>query len=569
MGRRSWRRGVVGLVVLGAAAGTGPNLAGAHVRPLFTDGGAGADAGWLAAPARDAGCPTQVDPQRFASADALYAANERMAGFGERPTGTRNHRRFINALEAQLAKLPGVQLRSIAYPIDRWTPDRGRMLLRVRDAGGKARRIRLAGPLPYAADTPRGGAAGRLAYLPPGQPIEGADVRGKVLVRDTGSTKLPNAALAALQWWTYDPEQKLTLDIGGDLELEDASATRVADMQAAAKAGALGVVFVHGLPHEQIRGQYAPYEGIRWPVPALFVGADEGQELKDLAAKEATARIRLTSTTKRVKTRMLLAELDGLSDERIVVQSHTDGMNAVWDNGPVAMVEIAEWFARIGKGCRPRKLLFAFTTGHLYQHLVPPSRDGSAEQLARQLDDTYDQGSVAAVLPLEHLGAKRYLPKPRGGGKPGRTLVKQDRNEPNSLFISESPGLVASALQAVQRHDLREAIALRGADLPGLQLPPHDSFGGEGNPYLHHLIPTAAFITGPWTLFNPDWTIDQLVDRALLHRQALVWADLVHLVSTQPRELLGGAYVGYRAARELTCGTALEALNLVRHCTVP
>jgi len=43
----------------------------------------------------------------------------------------------------------------------------------------------------------------------------------------------------------------------------------------------------------------------------------------------------------------------------------------------------------------------------------------------------------------------------------------------------------------------------------------------------------------------------------------------VHLVSTQPRELLGGAYVGYRAARDLTCGTALETLNLVRHCTVP
>jgi len=455
MACRGWRTGAFGLAALCALATVTPQIAGGHVRPLFTDDGAQADGGWLAAPTRGASCPSQVDPARFTSAAALYAANARMAAHGQRPTGTRNHRRFINELEQRLATLPGVDLRSVAYPIDRWTPDTRRMLLRVRDAAGKAQRIRLAGPLPYAADTPRTGAAGRLAYLPPDEPIEGADVRGKVLVRDTGSVKVPNAALAALQWWTYDPEQKLTADVGGDLELEDASATRVADMQAAAKAGALGVVFVHGLPHEQVRGQYAPYEGIRWPVPALFVGADEGQQLKELAGKGASARIRLTSTTKRVKTRMLLAELDGLSDERIVVQSHTDGMNAVWDNGPVAMVEIAEWFARIGKDCRPRKLLFAFTTGHLYQHLVPPARDGSAEQLAKQLDETYDEGSVAAVLPLEHLGAKRYLPKPRGGGRPGRVLVKQDRNEPNSMFISESTGLVASALQAVQRHDLR------------------------------------------------------------------------------------------------------------------
>jgi hypothetical protein len=266
---------------------------------------------------------------------------------------------------------------------------------------------------------------------------------------------------------------------------------------------------------------------------------------------------------------MPIVTLRGLSDEKIVVQSHTDGMNAVWDNGPIAMLAMADWLAKIGPECRPRTVQFAFTTGHLYQHLVPPDRDGSAEQLADRLDHEYNNGKVALVVAMEHMGAKGWTAEPRGGGKPGRKLVPSKVNEATSIFMGESPALIADTLQVVQRHDVRETIALRGADLPGLQIPPHDSFGGEGNPYQHHLIPTVALITAPWTLFDPGYSTAQLVDPELLYKQTLTFTDLVHVASTQSRETLAGAYTGYRGARDLTCGTALEALGLVRHCTVP
>jgi hypothetical protein len=36
------------------------------------------------------------------------------------------------------------------------------------------------------------------------------------------------------------------------------------DLQAAADAGARGLLFLTDLPREQVRGQYAPYEGVRW-----------------------------------------------------------------------------------------------------------------------------------------------------------------------------------------------------------------------------------------------------------------------------------------------------------------
>ena len=52
--------------------------------------------------------------------------------------------------------------------------------------------------------------------------------------------------------------------------------------------------------------------------------------------------------------------------ERIVFASHTDGMNAVWDNGPTAILALAQYFASLPLECRSRTIEFAFTTAHLY-----------------------------------------------------------------------------------------------------------------------------------------------------------------------------------------------------------
>ena len=541
------------LLALLALAG----VASAHSGRLYAK--PARDPGWLVAPQVAAGCPTAVDPARFASADELYRANARMAAFGERPTASRNHERFIGSIERSLRALPGVEVDKLAYPVNRW--DLRKVSLR---AGGK--RIRVAGSVPYSKP---GRVSAPLVYLPPDVPIEEADVRGKIVVRDTVTNVVPKAAFLALMWWSHDPDNELLLGTGGNYERENAGEARIHDMETAGKGGAAGVIFVHGFPHSQKRGQYAPYEGVVWPVPSVYLGADEGAQVKALAARGESARLVVDARTRRAETHMLVATLPGLSDEKIAVQSHTDGMNALWDNGPVAMVEMAEWFAKIGRECRPRTLQFAFTTGHLYQHLVHPDRDGSAEQFAKKIDEEYDNGKAALVVPMEHLGARGWDAVARGGGLPGRKLVPSRLNEPSSMFIGESPALIATALSTVRSHDLREAIALRGADLPGLQIPPHDNYGGEGNPYQHHLIPTVSLITGPWTLFDPSFSLEQLVDKELLHRQTLTFTDLVHNTSTMPRQVLGGGYVGYREARRLTCGTALEALALVRHCNGP
>jgi hypothetical protein len=303
---------------------------------------------------------------------------------------------------------------------------------------------------------------------------------------------------------------------------------------------------------------------VHWQLPAVYVGADEGAQLKVLAANGGSARVDIAATDVQSPTRTIVATLKGASSERIVVESHTDGMNAVWDNGPIAILALARHFAALPRACRPRTLQFVFTTGHLYQRLLGgQDRGGSAELVAKQLDSDYSKGSLAMVFALEHLGAREYAANPRPGGLPGRVLEPTGRNELNTLFVGESPLLVGNVIRAVIQRDIRRTFVMRGADAPGATIPPHNSYGGEGGAYQQHLIPTIALVTGPWTLYNPAFGMEA-IDGALMRSQTLLFADLIRRLSPQPRALIGGGYLAYRLARSLICDSALTTLKLTR-----
>jgi hypothetical protein len=512
-----------------------------------------------AAPLRAEGCPTAADPSAFADADRMLELNKVMSDFGPRPTGSRSHERFIDWLRKRMSALPGMGMESIGYEFDRWTERRSEVEL----LGGPAESspVPVSSAVPYSASTAAQGVTAPLAYVPSDTAIGDQDVAGKIVVRDFLPASVPNAVFTALSWWSYDPDLVLTQTIAGSYERDWLSGQRQVDLRAAEDAGAAGLVFVHGFPHEQVAGHYAPYDGIRWGVPAVYVGADEGAQLQNAAASGRSARLRLDAAEGPATTHALVATLPGASDERIVVTSHTDGINAVWDNGPISMLAMAEHFASLPQQCRPRTLQFIFTTGHLFQALGGPgTHDGSARMMAEQLDADYDKGTVATVLAVEHMGARNYVPAPREG-HPGRELVPSGLNEASSFFIGESPALIESVLQSVVTNDLRETIALRGADLPGPHIPPHYSFGGEGGPYHQRLVPTIAFVTGPWTLFNPAFGLEA-IDKELLRDQTLVFADIVHNIETLPREALGGGYLAYREARDVFCSSALGAFGL-------
>jgi hypothetical protein len=494
-------------------------------------------------------CPTRVAPATFASTARLRRDNVTEWRFGHpRPTGGAVQQRLIAWIERQLRAVPGVRLSLLRFPIRRWDARSASLRIVI---GGRSVELPIAGPVPYSHPTGARGTTAPLAVVPDDQPLTAANSAGRMVVRDAPAGTVPYSVFfpGLLGWSVFDPGQTLdpSRPYRGDFLDYDA---RVKDLRDAAAAGAAGVLFVKQLPRAQIRDHYEPYEGVQWGVPGAFLGADEGKRIRDgLAAGQATeATLVLRATRHRVVTPSVLATIPGRSTSRIVIDSHTDGTNAVEDNGPVAMLAMARYLAGLPRSCRPRTVEFAFSTAHFYQRVAfPNERHGGAGQLAKRLDRDYDRGTVAGVMVLEHLGAREYAERPRADGI-GQTLVATGRPELDTIGVSDSPRLVAAVRRVVVRHDLRRTALLRGADIAGDHVPPHCSFGGEGTPYNERLLPTVADIAAPQSLYDPGFGPTS-IDFGLMYRQTLAFTDLVLELSRMSRSDIAGRVLQYRAER--------------------
>ncbi len=492
-------------------------------------------------------CPTDVD-STFATAADLRAGTQVMADFGARPTASPAHTGFVDWVEERLEGISGLKLSDRPVTIDRQLETGAS--LRV----GRSRTpLAVAGAVPYSAPLQ---VTAPLMVVPVGTALSTADIAGKIVVRPLPTGSVAYAVFAAVSWFIWDPDASLDLTGAYERDWLNAAA-RITDLSEAEAGRAAGLVFVHDLPGAQIKGQYAPYPGRFWKVPAVFVGAEEGQVLLGPKMQGTSATLRVRADRAKASTRTLIASLPGQSAERIVIESHTDGMNAVWDNGPIALLAMAEHFAALPIECRPRTIEFVFTTGHLYL-----SKSG-VHDYAAVLDDAYDEGTVALVVALEHLGAREWAAVPRTDGGAGRQLVATGADEMLAVFVPESPALLTSVLGRVVGHDLRRTLVLRGADAPQAGFPPHRSFGGEGGPYRERIVPTIAAITGPWTLFDPGYDLDQLVDPELMREQTVAFVDIVHDVEALPRTVIAGADTAYRLGRDVSDATSSAVTGLL------
>lgn len=488
-------------------------------------------------------CPTRVDPTDFTTEAQLRALNQVEQDFGPRPTASPSQHAFIDWLEGQMSAIPGVQTSSLPYTTDRWDSQPGTL-----EVGGQ--QIRLAGPVPFAASTGAGGVNAPLVYVPPGQSITSANSAGKIVVRDLPVTSLPNLFFypPMFGFSMYDPDN--TINLLGTFDSEGLAQAAL-DVDAAEAAGAKAVLSVSRLAYDQFAGSYAPYEGQPLGLPSAYLAADEGQQLKDAIAGTPNVRATLTqeSSSAPTATRTLLATLPGGNAKKIVVESHTDGMNGEWDNGPISMIAMARYLASLPIECRPETIQFAFVTGHLHQHLVSDLvRNGGAGQLAITLDQEYDQNKVKGVVVLEHMGARRYEAVDRPG-KPGKRLQLTDQNEMYWIPVTESLKLRQLVVGEVDRRDLRRTAVLKGLDVADLtRVPQICSFGGEGTPYNQHLLPTVSGVALPGGLFSPQFGLEA-IDFDLMRRQTLAFTDIVTGMSRMTQAEVAGDVTFMRQQR--------------------
>jgi hypothetical protein len=487
-----------------------------------------------------ASCPVAPDPSALPSAGTLREMNALLAGLGVRPTGSRAQNVYIQWILRQLRSVRGAQISEQHFAINRWSPGSMELQLKV---GGATSTVPIAAPVPYAEPTNSRGVSAPLALIPDEQRITAANAAGRIVVRPAPAGSVPNYDffLPVVSWLVYDPQNTIdpTQTFFGDFINYNA---RVADLRDAAAAGAKGILFVKDLPRSQLTSHYEPYEGTPWKVPGVYLGADEGKQISDAMSSggEVSARLVLHARYKQVETPTILATIPGQSPQRIVVDSHTDGTNAVEDNGPVAMVAMARYLAALPSACRPRSVEFVFPTAHFYQRLVDPAhRYGGAGVIATQLDGEYDHGTVSSVLALEHLGAIDYEQVPRPEGAPGSVLMPNGLRAIQFIGITPSPSLVAAVTDVVRSYDMQRTILLQGADAPGSTVPSHCNFGGEGTPYNVHLLPTIGVISAPQSLYDPSFGLEG-IDFNVMHDELLGYTELLNRLGTMSQAEVAG-----------------------------
>jgi hypothetical protein len=243
-------------------------------------------------------------------------------------------------------------------------------------------------------------------------------------------------------------------------------------------------------------------------VPTLFVDREAGGRVKALANSGTRVRLVLSAEVKDVRTRNLIGVIPGASDELTVINSHTDGTNGVEDNGPNAIVAIAQYLARLPKQSLPRTMMVLLTSGHF------AGGNGAVDFLNRHRNDG-SLGRIASAITIEHLGAQEWLADAQG------RLAPTGQAEMSAVFTPKVAALVDASSAMLRRADATRSFVMpplnpenkgtRAAVWPG----EGQYFWGQGD------IPTMNFISGPTYLLHWGVSTADKTDYERMRRESI------------------------------------------------
>jgi PA domain len=473
-----------------------------------------APAGWPTAslPPGDA---QQVDANQFLSADQLREWQVDLDRRGLRATGSAAHEGYVDELARRLRAAGVKKVHFEALPMRLWTARR--WSLDVVDAPGGS--VPAAAYVPYSGSTPTAGVTAELVSLPADKALDGT-LAGKIVVFDLTSIKLPMGYFQKQALFSYDPQNTLSpqtpyIRPHNEIGLIDAFRKR------AEAAGAAGAIAVLDAAPEDARGAYYPYDATLHNIPALFVDREAGARLKALANSGARVRLVLTAEVKDVKTRNLIGIIHGASDELTVINSHTDGTNGVEDNGPNAIVAIAQYLARLPKQSLPRSIMVLLTSGHF------AGGNGAVEFLHRHGSDG-SLGRIASVVTIEHLGAQEWIADARG------RLAPTGQPEMSAIFTPKVAALIDASSAMLRRAEVTRSFVLPPQNPEnkgtGRVVWPGEGqyFWGQGD------IPTINYISGPSYLLHWGVNTADRIDYERMRRESISFTQMLLDLSRVP-----------------------------------
>lgn len=431
---------------------------------------------YAAATGRDAFAALAPDP-RAANVASLRRWVTDMVALGPRITGGKAHRRWIDYLEAEL-KAFGLQPRRYGTPLRYW--EARRWSLRVADAAGVEHDLPVAFYLPYAGETGPHGVTGEIVDVGQGleKDYDAASVAGKIVLFDRVHQAEPVASASVRPVIATYPRY-LALDRLSFVRPFFSSAGGIGP-QGARQRGAVAAIDILDFPAAVANGQFSPHQQHSGGVPTLTLDRDQGARLRALLKTgPVTATLVLEADRDDDATiDYLVAKLPGVGTlpGAICLLTHTDGQNAVEENGAAALLSIARRFADLPIAQRPRDVYFVFSAAHMKAH------DEGGEPMAWLETQPAIKAAIKAVFTIEHLGAMEWAYDPKR-----HTYGPSGREELWIMATGHSDRLTAIAAEELDKSSFSR-VALTG--------PPGDLYG-EGTSTYRAGIPSITTACGP------------------------------------------------------------------------
>ncbi len=444
-----------------------------------------------------------------------------MVGFGPRFTGSDAHNAFIdwsvrNLKAAGCSILPYDQQTFERWLADDWS-------LQVLDGPARGP-VKIASYYPYGGETPAGGVVGKL--VTPALVAAGKDsAAGNIMLIDTNApADITQGQLAAtlgfeyIDWpnsnWMSHNYRRMWLASG----------------KGGNTGGAVAAIYILDGSFAACAGNYAPFGEAYQNFPALYVDQATGAALTSAAAGLPSVRLVMTASKKTVSSPSVVAVLegDGSTDEVLILNTHSDGPNFAEENGVVALVMLARYFAGLPKSKRlHRSLAFSAVTGHFGP--VLPQTQGFVNDHPDLID------RAAAAVTIEHFGSTEWWDDAQGYHATGRPEI-------TVVYNAKTSSVENTVIDTIKSHNLLQTGAA----------PAGPEYFGVGGPIQNAGVPEASFIAGPTYLVSTGMSsptspyageLDKL-DPALAARQVAWAADVLTQFDGMSKAELAGQVAG-------------------------
>lgn len=435
---------------------------------------------------------------------------------GLRATGIPDEAHYVDELREHLERVGVEGLHYDPVPMQRWTTSKWSLDLVSGTGAGPVKTVSY---IPYSGQTAAGGVTGQLAFVPAGSTPAPGSLAGKIAVFDVPLTIIPLSFFTALAYpgRAYDPNGEL---VASKLYKRPYLNGVVPVLDSLKAAGAAGAVAVLDFPSSGADGSYFPFDGIIRNVPGVYVDRTVGAALKDKAKAGASARLKLPATVKKVTSRNLIGFIPGESSDIVALHCHTDGSNAIEDNGPGAIVAMSNYLARLPRKALPSTIMILLNTGHF------AGGNGARAFPAQHKNDLVKR--TKAALTIEHLGTREW-----DEVQPGR-MGPTGHWEPGGIFAPGSEALVDASFDALVRAEAAPSGVLKPLD-PNANGVTAPAWTGEGQ-YLFAVggLPDANYITGPTYLLNWGITTIDKLDFHRVRREAIAFTEEILRLGRTP-----------------------------------